>query len=103
MVTFATNLVASPISASRPTTQATQPTPNGADTDADVAAPAPRTENIEVRATHLGYGHQLETLRIIADRLAQPEGEWTPYAGVADRADAADSAAPDGTAHGRAG
>jgi pimeloyl-ACP methyl ester carboxylesterase len=68
-----------------------------------VAAPAPRTENIEVRATHLGYGHQLETLRIIADRLAQPEGEWTPYAGVADRADAADSAAPDGTAHGRAG
>ncbi len=43
--------------------------------------PAPHTENIEVPATHLGYGHELETLRVIADRLAQPEGAWLPYAG----------------------
>ncbi|MBM6405318.1 hypothetical protein JQN72_13820 [Phycicoccus sp. CSK15P-2] len=44
-----------------------------------VADPAPRTENVEVGATHLGYGHHLETLRVVADRLAQPEGTWAPY------------------------
>lgn len=41
--------------------------------------PAPRTENIEVRSTHFGYGHNLEALHVIADRLAQPEGRWQPY------------------------
>ena len=46
-----------------------------------LSEPAPRTENVEVTATHLGYGHELETLRVIADRLAQPEGAWQPYAG----------------------
>ena len=40
--------------------------------------PAPLTENIEVRSSHLGYGHNLETLSVIADRLAQPEGRWRP-------------------------
>jgi hypothetical protein len=73
-----------------------------------VAAEAPRTENIEVEATHLGYGHHHETLRVIADRLAQPEGQWTPYA---DRASdpATTASAPDGatphdrTAHDKAG
>jgi hypothetical protein len=54
-----------------------------------LADPAPRTENIEVEATHLGYGHQLETLRVIADRLAQPEGQWAPYAGAGATAAAA--------------
>jgi hypothetical protein len=44
-----------------------------------VSEPAPQTENIEVHAAHLGYGHELETLRVIADRLAQPEGRWMPY------------------------
>ena len=44
---------------------------------------APLTENIEVHATHLGYGHELETLRVVADRLAQPEGAWAPYVGHA--------------------
>ncbi len=47
-----------------------------------VSEPAPHTENVEVSATHLGYGHHLETLRIIADRLAQPEGTWVPWADV---------------------
>lgn len=42
--------------------------------------PAPLTENVEVRSTHLGYGHNLETLYVIADRLAQPEGTWQPIA-----------------------
>ena len=41
--------------------------------------PAPRTENIEVHSTHLGYGHNLETLYVIADRLAQREDRWRPY------------------------
>jgi pimeloyl-ACP methyl ester carboxylesterase len=45
-----------------------------------VSEPAPRTENVEVSSTHLGYGHNLQTLRVIADRLAQPEGHWRPYA-----------------------
>jgi hypothetical protein len=42
--------------------------------------PAPTTENVEVHSTHLGYGHNLETLYVIADRLAQPEGTWRPIA-----------------------
>lgn len=41
--------------------------------------PAPTTENIEVSGTHLGYGHNMQVLRIIADRLALPEGDWIPY------------------------
>ncbi|NHA68121.1 esterase/lipase family protein [Phycicoccus flavus] len=44
-----------------------------------VADEAPLTENVEVGATHLGYGHHLETLKVVCDRLAQPEGAWTPY------------------------
>ena len=41
--------------------------------------PAPQTENVEVRSSHLGYGHNLETLSVIADRLAQPENGWRPF------------------------
>lgn len=44
------------------------------------STPAPQTENIEVDCTHLGYGHHLETLHVVADRLAQPIGQWSPYA-----------------------
>jgi dienelactone hydrolase len=44
-----------------------------------LSRPAAQTENVEVSSTHLGYGHNLETLRVIADRLAQPEGQWRPY------------------------
>jgi alpha-beta hydrolase superfamily lysophospholipase len=40
--------------------------------------PAPETENVEVHSTHLGYGHNVETLLVIADRLAQPEDRWRP-------------------------
>lgn len=46
--------------------------------------PAPRTENIEVHSSHFGYGHNLETLYVIADRLAQPEGRWEPMRRSAD-------------------
>jgi hypothetical protein len=78
-----------------------------------VSEPAPQTENIEVRASHLGYGHELETLRVIADRLAQPEGGWMPYAApapttaapaVAGTADGPDAGGEHrGRARGRAG
>ena len=43
------------------------------------SVPAPETENVEVRSSHLGYGHNVQTLSVIADRLAQPEGGWRPY------------------------
>jgi thioesterase domain-containing protein len=44
-----------------------------------LSRPAAETENVEVHSSHLGYGHNVETLRVIADRLAQPEGQWRPY------------------------
>lgn len=37
------------------------------------------TENIEVKASHLGMGMNPLTLYAIADRLAQAEGEWQPF------------------------
>jgi pimeloyl-ACP methyl ester carboxylesterase len=43
------------------------------------SVPAPDTENIEVRSSHLGYGHNVQTLSVIADRLAQPENRWRPF------------------------
>jgi pimeloyl-ACP methyl ester carboxylesterase len=45
-----------------------------------MSLPAPETENVEVRSSHLGYGHNLQTLAVIADRLAQPEDDWRPFA-----------------------
>jgi len=36
-------------------------------------------ENIEVYASHLGMGTNVSIMYIIADRLAQPEDEWTPF------------------------
>ncbi len=38
-----------------------------------------RTENVEVMASHLDLGFNPMSLYCIADRLAQPEGEWKPY------------------------
>lgn len=40
---------------------------------------SPTTENIRVRGSHLGLGHNPAVLWAIADRLAQPEGEWQPF------------------------
>lgn len=42
-------------------------------------ADGPRTENVEVRGSHIGLGANPEVLRIVADRLSQPEGGWKPY------------------------
>jgi pimeloyl-ACP methyl ester carboxylesterase len=66
-----------------------------------MSEPAPQTENIEVHATHFGYGHEYETLRVIADRLAQPEGRWMPYVGSAPATPEAPEA-PGHPAHGQA-
>lgn len=39
----------------------------------------PGTESIEVESSHCGLGHHPAALYAIADRLAQPEGEWKPF------------------------
>lgn len=39
----------------------------------------PLTENIEVRASHVGMGMHPAVLHAVADRLAQPEGAWKPF------------------------
>jgi pimeloyl-ACP methyl ester carboxylesterase len=41
--------------------------------------PGERSENIAVMASHLGLGHHPAAIWAIADRLAQPEGTWTPF------------------------
>ena len=41
--------------------------------------PGPQVENVAVGASHLGMPTHPEVLRIVADRLAQPEGRWRPY------------------------
>ncbi|MDN3645881.1 alpha/beta fold hydrolase [Pontixanthobacter aestiaquae] len=38
-----------------------------------------QTENIEVIASHIGLGVNPTVMVAIADRLAQPEGEWRPF------------------------
>jgi pimeloyl-ACP methyl ester carboxylesterase len=42
-------------------------------------APGAKVENIEVLASHCGLGVNPAAVYAIADRLAQPEGEWTPF------------------------
>ena len=41
--------------------------------------PSACCENIAVMASHLGLGHHPAAIWAIADRLAQPEGTWTPF------------------------
>jgi len=43
--------------------------------------PSPRAENVEVLGSHLGLGVNPAVLWAIADRLAQPEGTFVPFAG----------------------
>jgi pimeloyl-ACP methyl ester carboxylesterase len=44
-----------------------------------VEEPTGRHENVEVQCGHLGMGVDPVTLWIIADRLAQPAGNWRPF------------------------
>ena len=46
---------------------------------AALVEPGPTSENIEVRGSHVGLGHNPAVLWIVADRLALPEGQWKPY------------------------
>lgn len=39
----------------------------------------PHTENIEVTASHVGLAFNPSAWWVIADRLAQPEGQWKPF------------------------
>jgi pimeloyl-ACP methyl ester carboxylesterase len=41
--------------------------------------PSPRSENIAVIGSHLGLGHNPAVLWAVADRLAQPAGEWAAF------------------------
>jgi pimeloyl-ACP methyl ester carboxylesterase len=45
-----------------------------------VQSPGVRTENIVVHASHVGLGVNPAVMIAIADRLAQPEGQWKPFA-----------------------
>ena len=38
-----------------------------------------RADNIEVHGSHCGLGVNPSVLYAVADRLAQPEGEWQPF------------------------
>ncbi|GAA0859086.1 hypothetical protein [Aliiglaciecola litoralis] len=37
------------------------------------------SENIEVKGSHMGLGHNAQVLWIVANRLAQKEGSWAPF------------------------
>jgi pimeloyl-ACP methyl ester carboxylesterase len=39
----------------------------------------PRREAVEVRGSHLGLGHNPAVAVVVADRLAQRPGAWTPF------------------------
>lgn len=39
----------------------------------------PHTENVEVLASHVGLGLNPSTWWVLADRLAQAEGQWSPF------------------------
>src|SRR4051812_11616836 len=42
--------------------------------------PASRRQNVTVRGSHLGLGHNPAVLYLVADRLAQPVSDWRPFA-----------------------
>ncbi|MET0323758.1 MAG: alpha/beta hydrolase [Ilumatobacteraceae bacterium] len=46
---------------------------------ASLLAPGLRRENVEVRGSHLGLGHNPPVLVVVADRLAQTEESWQPF------------------------
>jgi pimeloyl-ACP methyl ester carboxylesterase len=41
--------------------------------------PGPRSENVPVRSSHLGMGHDPAVLWVLADRLALPRHDWRPF------------------------
>lgn len=48
--------------------------------EASIETEGEQVQNIEIPgASHLGLGHNLISMYIIADRLAQPKNTWTPF------------------------
>lgn len=43
-------------------------------------APSATSETIEIRGSHTGLANNAAVWEIVADRLAQPQGEWRPFA-----------------------
>ena len=41
--------------------------------------PGRTSENVAVRSSHLGMGHDPAVLWVVADRLAQPRHDWRPF------------------------
>ena len=41
--------------------------------------PSARAENIAVVSSHVGFGHHPAAIWAVADRLAQPRGQWAPF------------------------
>jgi dienelactone hydrolase len=66
--------------------------------------PSALAENIAVHSSHFGMGHHPAVIWAVADRLAQPEGSWTPFRAPAllrpafPTPDTPDAAAPPRTA-----
>ena len=44
-----------------------------------IAPPTPLFESIGIRGSHIGMPWNPAVLRVVLDRLAQPEGAWKPY------------------------
>jgi pimeloyl-ACP methyl ester carboxylesterase len=44
-----------------------------------VEKPSAMAESIEVESSHCGMGHHPAVVYAVADRLAQPEGQWAPF------------------------
>lgn len=42
-------------------------------------APSAQVESVEIPGSHCGMGYNLLALQVIADRLAQPPGQWRPF------------------------
>jgi hypothetical protein len=46
---------------------------------ASIIPTGPARENVEVRGSHLGLGHNPPVLVVVADRLSQRESSWRPF------------------------
>jgi pimeloyl-ACP methyl ester carboxylesterase len=78
----------SPINAHRPQARGRLPVPStSVYSRSDAIVPyrlsldlaGPSSENVEVRGSHVGLGHNAAALYVVADRLALPEGGWRPF------------------------
>jgi pimeloyl-ACP methyl ester carboxylesterase len=47
--------------------------------ETSLIVPVGQAENVEVRGSHLGLGHNPAALAVIADRLHHPVGQWRPF------------------------